>query len=605
MPLTLVTGPANAEKARVVLDALQAVADREPMLVVPTSADVLVYRRELAARGLVFGADVQTWSALARVMGRGARVRGRPVGGLSRERIATVAVQRATLQVLGVSAQTPGFTAALLALVDELGARRITPQRWYAAMRAWAAADPARAPYAEDLAVLFGSYHRALEGVGRVDQAMHTVAVHDALRTDPTRWPGRPLFLYGFDDLDILQLDAVETLAVHCGADVTVSLPFEAGREAFAGRAGTYQELMALGAHEIVLDAVSDHYAQRSRAVLHGLERSLLEADAPRMPGLGDAVLLLQGGGERAELELVAAHVARLIAEGTPADEIAVVLRRPESAAPLVERVLRGYDIPFTLRRTLPLGHTALGRGLLAMARCALLDGSADDLLIWLRTPGLVRDTARVDELEAYVRRTGVTSARQARARWEEGPWKLHELDRLREAQRRGPRALCERLADAATRLFTGPHRGQAAVLSDAQQHEARVAAQLRGALNELGALADADPQLVPEPAELLGLLAALPVQTDTGRADPARGGAVTVADPLAVRARRVRALFVCGLQEGAFPAAGRPEPFCRTPSAARSTPPAACGWRCTRTPSERSATSSMPRFRARPSCSP
>ncbi len=578
MPLTLVTGPANAEKARVVLDALQAVADREPLLVVPTRADVLVYRRELAARGLVFGADVQTWSGLARAMNRGARVRGRPVGGLSRERIATLAVQRTTLRALHDSARTPGFVAAFLTLADELGAQRITPQRWYAAMRAWSAADAARADHAEDLAALYAAYHRALEAVGRVDAAMHTVAVHDALRTDPARWPGRPVFLYGFDDLDVLQLDAVETLAVHCGADVTASLPFEAGREAFAGRAGTYQELMALGAREIVLEAVSDHYAAPSRAVLHGLERTLLEADAPRLPGLGDAVLLLQGGGERAELELVAAHVARLLADGVPAEEIAVVLRRPEQQAPLVERVLGGYDVPFTLRRTLPLGHTALGRGLLAMARCALLDGTADDLLVWLRTPGLVRDTARVDELEAEVRRTGMASAAQARAEWEKGPWKLHELDRLREAQRRGPRALCERLAQDATRLFTGPHRGQAAVLGDAERHEARVARQLRGALNELGALADADPQLVPAPAELLALLAALPVQADTGRADPARGGAVTVADPLAVRARRVRALFVCGLQEGTFPAPGRPEAF--LPDAERRAVNAAGGLR-------------------------
>ena len=32
--------------------------------------------------------------------------------------------------------------------------------------------------------------------------------------------------------------------------------------------------------------------------------------------------------------------------------------------------------------------------------------------------------------------------------------------------------------------------------------------------------------------------------------------------DPLALRARRVRALFLCGLQEGVFPARARPQPF-------------------------------------------
>ncbi len=38
--------------------------------------------------------------------------------------------------------------------------------------------------------------------------------------------------------------------------------------------------------------------------------------------------------------------------------------------------------------------------------------------------------------------------------------------------------------------------------------------------------------------------------------------GAVAVLDPLSLRARRVRALFVCGLQEGAFPARTRAQPL-------------------------------------------
>ena len=48
MPLTLITGPANAEKAGFVLGAYRAALDEEPILVVPTFADVDHYRRELA-----------------------------------------------------------------------------------------------------------------------------------------------------------------------------------------------------------------------------------------------------------------------------------------------------------------------------------------------------------------------------------------------------------------------------------------------------------------------------------------------------------------------------------------------------------------------------
>ena len=48
MPLTLVTGPANAAKAQVVLERYRATLARDPILVVPRSADAEHYRRELA-----------------------------------------------------------------------------------------------------------------------------------------------------------------------------------------------------------------------------------------------------------------------------------------------------------------------------------------------------------------------------------------------------------------------------------------------------------------------------------------------------------------------------------------------------------------------------
>ena len=42
MPLTLITGPANAGKAGRVLDAYRASLHREPLLVVPTRSAVAI-----------------------------------------------------------------------------------------------------------------------------------------------------------------------------------------------------------------------------------------------------------------------------------------------------------------------------------------------------------------------------------------------------------------------------------------------------------------------------------------------------------------------------------------------------------------------------------
>jgi hypothetical protein len=55
VPLTLITGPANAAKAGAILDRFKAATPLEPLLVVPTSADVEHYGRELATSGAVFG----------------------------------------------------------------------------------------------------------------------------------------------------------------------------------------------------------------------------------------------------------------------------------------------------------------------------------------------------------------------------------------------------------------------------------------------------------------------------------------------------------------------------------------------------------------------
>ena len=53
MPITLITGPANAGKARLVMDAVRRdlAHGLEPLLVVPTRADAEHYLRELAADG--------------------------------------------------------------------------------------------------------------------------------------------------------------------------------------------------------------------------------------------------------------------------------------------------------------------------------------------------------------------------------------------------------------------------------------------------------------------------------------------------------------------------------------------------------------------------
>ncbi len=618
MPITLVTGPANAGKARVVLDAVRAHRARaeEPLLVVPTHADVDHYRRELARGDLVPGVRVERFQGLLAEVIRRAGPSERPLGRLTRERVLAAVLERARRGAFGAGAAhptggaadteraraTPGVVRALAALVGELEVERVTPERLREALAAWATADPAHASRARELAELFAEYRRVLEGLGpaRASSERRAARALDALRRAPALWGATPVLLYGFDDFAGLQLDAIETLGVVVGAAVTVSLAYEPGRTAFAGRGDTFQRLLPLAAEHRRLEPRADHYAPAPLAetgmlaergmraggeclpasvegeclpasvALHHLERFLFEPDHSAVSA-GEAVRLLEGGGERAELELVAEEVLGLIERGLRPGEIAVAHRSPESVAELLGEVFRSYGIPFALERRLRFAHTATGRALLGLLAAAFPepnDNGLGDLLAWLRAPGVLSRPELADALERRARREGTRSAVQARALWEAEHWPLETLDWLQAAAERSPAALIDRTATELERLFRGPLPGAAEVATFAQLTEARALAAAQAALEELRELACSAPKLAPDARELLAVLRGLELVIE---AHPPGGpeasedsppAAVAVLDPLALRARRVRALFLCGLQEGVFPAPARPEPF-------------------------------------------
>jgi len=561
MPLTLVTGPANSAKAGVVLDAVRARLRQAPWLVVPTRDDVAAFERELTGERATQPGRVTTFAGLVREIARRAGWWARAIGPLQRERLVQQAIADAPLDALAGVAQTPGFLHSALAFVAELERSLITPQRFTAAVRAWPEATAA----ASEAAAIYSAYARGLERLGRVDPELFAWCALDALRAQPGAWGTTPVFLYGFDDLTPLERDAVETLARVAGAEVTVSLTYEAGRGAFAGRsAALVAELGQLAGAVTELPPDDAHYAPTARVALHHLERHLFEPDPPRVPA-GDAVKLLVAGGERAEAELVAAELLALLGEQVPAEEIAVVLRRPERNAALVEQVLTAYGIPYALQRRLPLAHTALGRGLLALARCALRPGEAgpQELLSYLRTPGRLDRLELADRLELTLRRNAIADLAGARSAWEQAPggWPLRELDRLRGAAADGAQPLLAALAREARALFAAPHRGQAAQLGPEEEVDARALGVLLEALDQLAEVAGADPRRPPAPEVLLDALERLDLQVGSRAGGPG-SGAVLVADPLAIRARRFDTVILYGLQEGEFPRPAAPEPF-------------------------------------------
>ncbi len=586
MPITLITGPANAGKAREVMSAVRRHLAHgvQPLLIVPTHAGAEHYRCELVRAGVVLGARVERFEGLIGEAVRRAGMGEPALGRIARERV----LAKVAGAPPGSVQSTPGLVRALAVMVAELEVQRVTPARLGAALRAWEAADGGQATAGvEELGRCFGEYRRMLAQIGRTDHERRAAQALDALRRKPALWGATPVLMYGFDDFGPLQLDVIETLGTVVGAPVTVSLTYEPGRAAFAGRAGTFQTIAPLASEHRRLQARAEYYAPAPRTALHHLERSLFEPGAARVDS-GGAVRLLEGGGERAELELVAGEIARLLEQGMAAEDVAVLARPAGTSMELLEEVFGDARIPFALQRRRVFADTAIGRALIGLLRCVAAPGNGageaseagaentstgepssrapgelDDLLAWLRAPGLLDVPALADSLELRARRSGALSAGRARLLWEERNWRLETLDRLQVSQQRGAAALIERASRELYWLFCAPRRSRAELLAASELDEAGALAAGRRALAQLRELAQIAPELAPaSAAELAGVLGG--VELLSGERPLA--GAVAVLDPLSLRdaegGSRVRALFVCGLQEGVFPQRARAQPL-------------------------------------------
>ena len=555
MPITLLTGPANSGKARVVLEAVRRDLDRgaEPLLIVPTREDVERYRRELAATGAALGVGVGRFDDLLDEVVARAGSRGELLGEHARARALEAIAARRSPEGLHAA-----YAEALGAFITELGERRVSAARLGRAVRAAGLADHALRA-AEEVE----EYESLLARIRRVDAGRRAPAALDGLRRSPWLWEARPIHLYGFDDLTRLQLDAIETLGTVVDADVTVSLSFEPGRAAFASRARAFEELAPIAREHRTHAGRAEHYAAPSRAALSHVERSLFETGAKRAREC-EGVRLLEAADEREELELIASEVSGLLREGVPAEEIAVGVRSREGVADLFEEVFARARIPFALERERRFADTATGSALVGLLRCAGgADGEVADLLAWLRTPGLLKRPELADRLEARARREGIRGAREARVLWESENWPIDALERLDGAGSE-PRALISRALDELERAFAFARSGSAGVLVIEELDEARALTTGRAALEELRELARLAPELAPGSCEELAVtLGALRFRG--GASAPARAehrpGVVTVADPLTLRARRVRFLFLCRMQAGSFPSLERHSP--------------------------------------------
>ena len=230
MPLALLVGPANAGKVARLLDRYLETIDREPVLVVPNRFDrERVERDLLGRRQALFGGSIGTFDDLFAGIARG-NGGHRPVAtDTQRALVLKRALAATPLNGLSASARYSGFASGLLAVISELEGGLLRPE-----------------DVEGELGPLYSAYVAELDRFGLWDRELERRYAVERVENELSAWDGRPVFAYGFEDLTGAQWSLLRALAGR--TDVTVSLPYEPGRPAFASLAATMDDLSQTGA---------------------------------------------------------------------------------------------------------------------------------------------------------------------------------------------------------------------------------------------------------------------------------------------------------------------------------------------------------------------
>ncbi len=511
MALELIIGPAHAGKiAELYRRHLDVVASGAPaVLVVPDRAARIGTERELLARApAILGADVVTFDALFERIVRAAGD-DRPV-------------LRGAARRLLLRRALDGAPDALAGRLDRLGSALLDP----AAVR-----DGGDAALAD----AYAAWWAALDAAGALDPGRVRIAAVAALRREVGAWPaGCALLAQGFDDLSPAQEQLLHLVAQRARA--VASLPYEAGRPAFAVLRGVVERLAERAGPGGILELAPLDEGRAGGLV--ALERRLGERDPDRAAPApaGDAVAMGEAEGSRGEAELVLDEVLGALRAGVRGSRIAIIAPHgADGRERLVDR-LRAAGIAVDAGARGPLGRTPFGRALLALLALAWADEPTDDdRLTWLRSPWSGAPTHLVERCERPYRRSLDTLGNAL----ERGGEPILGALALPAGVRGGSSPAAE--ARAAVRaMLRRAHGDRAPAVLDAIAEDLAVATVVLEALDELD---EASPPATR--GDVREALADLP----TGRPVPA-AEAVRLLDPRAARTADLDVAVAIGFED-------------------------------------------------------
>src|SRR3954471_1464667 len=532
--LNLITGPANAGKVALLLRRYLEALDAEPYLIVPNRSDVERVERDLLElQPALFAGSIGTFDDLfTRIARDGGQ--GRLVAiDAQRALLVRRALATHSLNGLGRSARFGGFADALLTTVAELESGLLDPN-----------------DLDGELAALYAAYRGELDRLNLWDRDLLRRHAAERVVNELEAWAGEPVFAYGFEDLTGAEWSLLQALAGR--TEVTVSIPYEPGRAAFASLARTMEDLASLADGRI--EELQPAYGEVAAPALAHLERVLFtEADPSDAPAIDGALRFFEGAGTRGVLDLVGEELLTLIRSGCPPEEIGVVCPSLDRWQAPIETALGTLGVPYALESFVRLDMTAYGQALLSLLRFAWLGGGRADLYAFLRSPYSSLTRQNVDFLEGRLRGRAVDKPEQV----EEETIRLRDGQPLPvlEALRSAPTPL-EAVAALASAMLRAAYGLEAPPVGELSRQDIRAHESVMRLVAELRGWSELDGSLSPEE-----VVAALE-RAEVRRSSPGEAGRIAVIDLLRARTRRFEIVFVLGLEEGSLPRRGHESPF-------------------------------------------
>jgi ATP-dependent helicase/DNAse subunit B len=532
VPLHLIAGPANAGKVELLLDRYLASLEQGPVLIVPNRSDVDRVERELLGRRpALLAGTIGTFDDLFEQIAHGGEGFRPPISQAQRALLVRRAVSGAQLKRLSRSARFGGFADTLLGTLGELESGLLDPEQLDG-----------------DLAALYGGYRAELDRLGLWDRDLLRRRAAERLQSELGAWGSEPVFAYGFEDLTGAEWSLLEALSAR--TEVSVSLPYEPGRPAFASLRRTVEDLSRLADGSI--EELPPRYAESAHPALAHLERALFSDVPPEPAPIDGAVRFFEGAGARGALELVGEELLGLLRAGTPPERIGIVCPSVERWRAPLETALGTLGVPYSVDGEVRLAQTPFGQALAAMLRFAWHGGTRRDLFTFLRSPFSGLERRAVDFVEGRLRGRAIHTHERVVEEAEKlrgGP--VPGLAELRDSD--DPVAAVRVLA---ARMLRNAYGLDGPPVGESSRIDLRAYETVSRLLNELERWRSLVGELSRD--DLLGAF-------DRQTLRPMRGdepGRVAVVDLLRARTRRFDVVFVLGLEEGSLPRRGSSSPF-------------------------------------------